>query len=482
MAIDPDIAYRAVQSKDARFDGVFFVAVRTTKIYCRPSCAARTPFRVNVEFHPSAASAQRAGFRACKRCRPDSTPGSADWNSRSDLAGRAVRLIADGVVDSAGVPGLARRLGYSERQLNRALISEMGAPPLALARAQRAQTARTLLERTAMPVGDVAFAAGFSSIRQFNETILQVYASTPSTLRAARRTGASEPGLIELRLPYREPMSLNRTLDYLRARAVTGVEHYDASSYSRTIALPHGPGRVRLSEGPGHVRANLQLTDHRDLAACVARIRRLLDLDADPQAVDQVLAAQPPLAGLVRRRPGLRSPGAVDSFEIGVRAIVGQQVSLAAARTGLGRLTAEHGTPAFEQSDADEPGCLFPDAQTIAECDPATLPMPRARGRCLVGFAQAVASERLVLDAGSDWAEARAALLGLSGIGPWTAGYILMRALGHPDVFLSSDLGVSKALSRLAPGLDPAALAPWRSYLSHHLWASLDAEPAAAAD
>jgi AraC family transcriptional regulator of adaptative response / DNA-3-methyladenine glycosylase II len=482
MAIDADIAYKALQSRDARFDGVFFVAVRTTKIYCRPSCSARTPLRPNVEFHPSAAAAQRAGFRACKRCRPDSTPGSADWNARSDLAGRAVRLIADGVVDRSGVPGLARRLGYSERQLTRTLISEMGAPPLSLARAQRAQTARTLLERTAMPMADVAFAAGFSSVRQFNETIAQVYASTPTGLRTARREGTSEPGTIELRLPYRAPMTLSRTLDYLRTRAVSGVESFDSTSYQRTIALPHGPGLVRISEGPSHVRAQLQLADHRDLAACVARLRRLLDLDADPLAVDEVLAAEPAFSDLVRRRPGLRSPGAVDAFEIGVRAIVGQQVSLAAARTGLARLTERHGVAVFgEHRPETEPQWLFPTAAAIAGCDPATLPMPRARGRAVVGFAQAMASGDLVLDAGSDWAAARAALLALDGIGPWTAGYIAMRALGDPDVFLDSDLGIRKGLDRLpsaARGVGAthaaiAAAAPWRSYLSHQLWASL---------
>jgi len=477
MPIDEDAAYRAVRSRDARFDGMFYTGVRTTGIYCRPSCSARTPHRRNVGFYPSSAAAQRAGFRACKMCRPDATPGSADWNSRADLAGRAVRLIADGVVDRDGVAGLARELGYSERQLNRTLVAALGAPPLALARAQRAQTARILLESTDLAASEVAFAAGFASIRQFNDTIREVFASTPSGLRAARSRPGGEPGTIDLRLAYRSPMDLTASLRFLAGRAVSGLESYDGTTFSRALRLPHGAALVSLAPAAGYVAARLRLADHRDLAAAVARVRRLLDLDADPQAVDEVLAGQPALTGLVARRPGLRSPGAVDGFEMAVRAVVGQQVSVAGACTLLGRLVAAHGRPAFE---GNPDWWLFPEPEAIAALDPATLPMPRARGRSLVALAAAMASRALVLGPGSDRAETRAALLRLPGIGPWTADYLLMRALGDPDVYLGSDLGIRQALARLADGstLDPGATAPWRSYLTHHLWATLgDRQP-----
>ncbi|MFL6164064.1 MAG: AlkA N-terminal domain-containing protein [Jatrophihabitantaceae bacterium] len=469
MSIDTDAAYRAVQSRDARFDGTFYTGVRTTGIYCRPSCSARTPHRRNVDFYPSAAAAQRAGFRACKMCRPDATPGSPDWNARADLAGRAVRLIADGVIDREGVPGLARRLGYSERQLTRTLVSEMGAPPLALARAQRAHTARILLENTELPASDVAFAAGFASIRQFNDTVLQVYGCTPTALRQRPGGRSGEPGTIELRLAYRRPMDLARTLNFLAQRAIPGVEEYDGTTYQRSLRLPHGAGLVALTPAAGHVRAALRLADHRDLAAAVARVRRLLDLDSDPQAVDEVLAGQPALADLVRQRPGLRSPGAVDGFEMAVRAIVGQQISVAGARTLLGRLASRYGRPAF---GSGPDGLLFPGPETMAGLAPAELPMPAARGRTLVTLATAVAAGELELDAGADRAATRQQLLAIPGIGAWTADYLLMRAAGDPDVYLATDLGVRHAMARLSQPLAPAAAAPWRSYLTHHLWAS----------
>ncbi|HEY2042832.1 MAG TPA: AlkA N-terminal domain-containing protein [Jatrophihabitans sp.] len=472
MTIDFDAAYRALQSRDSRFDGMFFVGVSSTGIYCRPSCSARTPLRRNVGFYPSSAAAQRAGFRACKRCRPDSTPGSADWNSRADLAGRAVRLIADGVIDRSGVGGLAQQLGYSERQLTRTLVSEMGAPPLALARAQRAQTARILLESTTMMATDVAFAAGFASVRQFNDTIREVFDTTPTGLRKRTAGSSGEAGTIELRLAYRPPMTLQNTFEFLAARAIPGVESFDGTSYSRVMPLPHGPGLATVSPADGFVRARLTLTDHRDLAAAVARLRRLLDLDADPVAVDTVLTKQPALRALVHRRPGLRSPGTVDSFEMSVRAIVGQQVSVAGARTVLGRLTETYGQAVF----AGQGGWrLFPTATAIAQIDPATLPMPRSRGRTIVALAEAMARGELQMDAGSDRATVRGALLAMPGIGPWTADYLLMRAVGDPDVYLGSDLGIKHALAALAHGseLDPSAAAPWRSYLTHHIWASL---------
>jgi AraC family transcriptional regulator of adaptative response / DNA-3-methyladenine glycosylase II len=472
---DPDTCYRAVQSRDPRFDGWFFTAVRTTGIYCRPSCPAITPQRRNVTFHPSAAAAQRAGYRACKRCRPDASPGSPEWNVRGDLAGRALRLIGDGVIDRDGVPGLARRLGYSERQVHRTLMAEVGAGPIALARAQRAQTARVLLETTDLPVTDVAFAAGFSSVRQFNDTVRDVFATTPSGLRAKRQRGPlSEAGVVSLRLPYREPIQLGAVLDFLGAHAVPGLEDYADGVFTRAVRAPSGPALVSLSAGDSVVQCRVRLHDTRDLVAVVARVRRLLDLDADPVAVDAVLGDDRVLAPLVRKRPGLRSPGTVDGFETAVRTIVGQQISVSGARSVLGRIVAEHGAPAFE----GEPWLLFPAADDLAATGPETLPMPRARGRSVVAVAEAFANRTVELDPGADRDEVRVALLALPGVGPWTADYLLMRAAAHPDVLLASDLVVRRAANDL--GVDLAdgrpSWSPWRSYATYHLWAHLYAD------
>jgi AraC family transcriptional regulator of adaptative response / DNA-3-methyladenine glycosylase II len=469
MLPDADTCYRAVAGRDPRFDGWFFTAVRTTGIYCRPSCPAITPRRGNVTFHPSAAAAQRAGYRACKRCRPDACPGSPEWDVRGDLAGRALRLIGDGVIDREGVAGLARRLGYSERQLNRTLLAEVGAGPIALARAQRAQAARVLLETTDLAAADVAFAAGFASVRQFNDTVHAVFATTPTGLRAARRTStAPEPGTITLRLPYRAPMDLGATVAYLGARAIPGVETAAADSFTRVLQAAGGPARVTVSAGAGAVTCRATLTDHRDLTAVVARVRRLLDLDADPVAVDAQLGGDPALAPLVGKQPGLRVPGAVDGFEIAVRAVVGQQISVRGARTLLGRIAAEHGAAAFD-------GTLFPTADRFAALEPDTLPMPRARARTLLALAGACATGELTLDPGAERERERAALLALPGIGPWTADYVVMRALGHPDVLLAGDLGIRHAAADL--GIDLAGgrpdWAPWRSYATVRLWSAL---------
>ncbi len=505
--MDDEQRYLAAASKDARFDGVFFTAVRTTGIYCRPSCPAMTPKQSNVTFYPTAAAAQQAGYRACKRCRPDASPGSPEWNVRSDVAGRAMRLIADGIVDRDGVPGLAARLGYSPRQVGRVLAAEVGAGPLALARAQRARTARILVETTTLPMGDIAFAAGFTSIRQFNATMLEVYDTPPSMLRerAARRRGggramsgeAGPAGALSLRLPFRPPIDLARVFCYLAARAVPGVEAVTATEYSRTISLPNGPGvaRLRIAGGQNWVDCSLALADLRDVTAAVQRCRRLLDLDADPLAISGYLASDPVIGPLALACPGRRSVGAVDGDEIAVRAVLGQQVSVAAARRLAGRLTALHGAP-LPHSEPEagvgggteaeaEAGPLthaFPDVATIAGLDPETLPMPRSRARALVGLADALASGAVCLHPGADREEATARLLALPGIGPWTAGYIRMRALSDPDAFPPGDAGVLRALRLLGHRADPGSDAgaaqswrPWRSYAVHHLWATLEA-------
>ncbi|KRE94743.1 AraC family transcriptional regulator [Nocardioides sp. Soil774] len=482
--LDTEACYRAVQSRDRRFDGVFYTAVRTTGIYCRPSCPARTPAVANVTFHPTAASAHAAGYRACKRCLPDATPGSPEWDVAADVAGRAMRLIADGLVDREGVDGLARRVGYTPRHLGRLLTRELGAAPLALARARRAQTARVLIETTDLPVTDVAFAAGFASVRQFNDTVREVYAASPSQLRERRGSAhaARTPGALTMRLAVRTPFAGTRLLDFLAYHLVPGVEVAAPGTYARTLDLPHGPGTVRLrltdlpaGTGTGFVAADFWLHDLRDTAAASERVRRLLDADCDPGAVDAHLGADPALGALVRATPGLRVPGQVDGDETAVRTVIGQQVSVTGARTVGGRIVAAHGRPV----SSPVPGLthLFPDAATLAGVDPETLPMPRTRGRALVGLASALADGTVVLDRGPDRDDVRRSLLALPGIGPWTADYVAMRALGHPDVFLPTDLAVRRLLAGMAGAdgtvPDPEAWRPWRSYALMHLWNTL---------
>jgi AraC family transcriptional regulator of adaptative response / DNA-3-methyladenine glycosylase II len=482
--VDDEQRYQVLSSKDARFDGVFFTAVATTGVYCRPSCPAILPKRWNVRFFATAAAAQEAGFRACKRCRPDASPGSPEWNVRADVTARAMRLIADGVVDREGVGGLASRLGYEQRQVRRLLTAELGAGPLALARAQRAQTARILVETTSLPMGDIAFAAGFASIRQFNATMLEVFDTPPARLRerAASRAVSAPPGVLRLRLPYRPPFDSDGLLRFLADRAIAGVEECTDDTYRRTITLPNGTGILSLRHAPpasgarngsGYVQCDLELDDLRDVTAAVQRCRRLLDLDADPEAVSAHLAEDPLLGPLAVACPGRRSPGHVDGDELAIRAVLGQQVSVAAARKLGARLAAEYGKPLSAPS-----GTLthcFPDAATIAAADPATLPMPRARAEALTGLAAALASGQICLHPGVDRDETTARLLALPGIGPWTACYIRMRALSDPDAFLPTDGGVVRALKRLGGGVASAdAWRPWRSYAVHHLWATLE--------
>lgn len=478
--LDEEACYRAVQGRDARFDGVFYIGVTSTGIYCRPSCPAMTPKRQNVRFYRTAAEAQTAGFRACRRCRPDATPGSAEWNIRADVVGRAMRLIADGVVDRDGVAGLAGRLGYSERQVHRTLVEEVGAGPLRLARSQRAHTARTLLETTELPVTEIAFAAGFASIRQFNDTIREVYALTPSELRgkARRRGRAATAGTVELRLAYRRPADFRGVLDFLAVRAVPGIEEVDGDTYRRGLALPHGTGVAELTPRDGWVQATLRLADPRDLTAAVARCRRVFDLDADPQAVDDLLGADPVLGPLVAARPGLRVPGTVDGDELAVRGVLGQQVSVAAARTVAGRLVAEHGKPLDAPVGAVTHA--FPAAAVLASADPSAFPMPRSRQRTLHELTARLADGSLCLDPGVDRDEAERRLLDVPGIGPWTARYVRMRGLADPDVFLPTDLGVQHAMAGLGLPSEPRAVAelaedwrPWRSYALLHVWSTL---------
>jgi AraC family transcriptional regulator of adaptative response / DNA-3-methyladenine glycosylase II len=480
MHTDTARCVRAVRSKDARFDGWFFTAVSTTGIYCRPSCPAVSPRPENMTFYPSAAACQQAGYRACKRCRPDTTPGSPEWNQRADAVARAMRLIADGVVDREGVPGLAARLGYSTRQIERQLLAELGAGPLALARAQRAQTARLLIETTALPMADLAFAAGFSSIRTFNDTVREVFALSPTELRARRpRQTVTAPGALSLRLPFRAPLHPDNLFGHLAATAVPGVEEWRDGAYRRTLRLPYGHGVVALTPRPDHIACRLTLSDLRDLPVAISRCRRMLDLDADPVAVDGQLRTDPLLAPLVDKAPGRRVPRTVDEAEFALRAVLGQQVSTAAARTHAARLVTAHGEPVEDP----EGGLthLFPAPRALAALDPDALAMPRTRRTTFTTLVRELAEGRLQLGVDSDWAETRARLLALPGLGPWTADVIAMRALGDPDAFPVTDLGVRRAARDLGLPATPAALTaraaawrPWRAYAVQYLWATDD--------
>ncbi|WP_393062130.1 DNA-3-methyladenine glycosylase 2 family protein [Streptomyces sp. LN549] len=442
--MDEETRYEAVSSRDARFDGEFFFAVETTGIYCRPSCPAVTPKRKNVRFYPTAAAAQGNGFRACRRCRPDAVPGSADWNVRADVVGRAMRMIGDGVVDREGVPGLAHRLGYSSRQVQRQLNAELGAGPVALARAQRAHTARVLLQTTGLPVTEIAFAAGFASVRQFNDTVRQIYARTPSELRTEAGTGlgtavreARTTG-IPLRLAHRGPYAAREVFDLLAAETVARIEEVSgetgARTYRRTLRLPHGTGIAAVDErsAGNWLDARIHLTDLRDLTTAVQRLRRLFDLDADPYAVDELLGADPLLAAGVAARPGVRSPGTSDPEEFAVRALLGPAAA--------GELVETYG----KVLDVPCGGLthVFPEPGVLAGA---------VSGPALRALTTALADGGVRLDAGADRDKAEQALLRLPGIGQDTAKLIRMRSLGDPDV---DPYGT--------PGSD--RWRPWRSY------------------
>ena len=480
--------YRAIDARDTRFDGQFYTAVRTTGIYCRPSCPARTPKAANVTFYETSAAAHDAGYRACKRCLPEAVPGTPAWNVRQDVAGRAMRLINDGVINRDGVEGLAARLGYSSRQLNRILSQELGAGPLSLARAGRAQTARTLLVSTSMKLADIAFAAGFSSVRQFNETMADVFDMTPSALRLTGRHAKAAGGTtaLTLSLPYRQPFD-PEIFSFLAVRALPGIETGSPTSYARTLRLPHGDARFTVEYDAGTRGRPLTLTigavDLRDLPALLSRVRRLFDLDADPEAIDGTLATDPVLAAAVAAIPGMRMPGALDPQELLVRAMVGQQITVAAARTALTQLSAAGSPSSVPGEGLDR---MFPTPAQVAG-SAHLLRGPRRRIEALCSAANAMAQGELDFGYGDDLAGLTAKLLPLPGVGPWTVGYVAMRVLGAPDIFLGNDAAVRNGIRALTgggsvPGRPDTVfqyqgagnafqgVSPWRSYATMHLW------------
>lgn len=475
--MDFEQRYRAVATRDARFDGAFVLAVRTTGIYCRPSCPARTPKPTNVEFFPTNAAAHLAGYRACKRCLPEAVPGSPEWNLRSDTAARAMRLIADGVVEREGVPGLAARLGYTTRHLNRLLSAELGAGPLALARAHRAQTARELLVSTELPVAEIAYASGFGSIRQFNDTIAEVFDRTPAQLRmGGHHRHSPGPATLQLSLPVREPFDAAGIFAWLAARAVPGVETAGPDSYGRTLALPSGPASFDVRAEPGRLRLTARLSRLEDVTPLLYRVRRLFDADADPVGIDAAMSDVPELRAAVAATPGIRLPGAVDPHEMLFRALIGQQISVAAARTQLTRLTEALGDRLPEPDEAGRTR-LFPNPVAIAEAGRTVLVGPRQRIENIVAIADRLASGELDLGVADDPDEQRRRLMSQPGIGEWTADYLAMRVLGNPDILPVGDVALRTGATRLGLPDRPAALrewgrsvSPWRSYASLHLW------------
>ncbi|GLW05439.1 DNA-3-methyladenine glycosylase [Microtetraspora sp. NBRC 13810] len=468
--LDFSACYRALAARDARFDGRFYTAVTSTRIYCRPICPARTPEARNVRFYRHAATAEAAGFRPCKRCRPEISPGDPGWDVRGDLVSRALRLIDEGVADDAGVAGLANRLHITQRHLHRLFTAHLGASPLAVARTKRLLLAKQLLTETSLPVTDVAFAAGFGSVRQFNATMKETYGFAPGELRATagprrRGTGVAEdtgsvPGgpVLTLRLNYRPPFDGGPLLRFLATRAIPGLESADATRYARTVP----GGTITLTPVDGHVRLEVAVADTRHLARIVARCRRLLDLDADPAAISETLG-ESALRPLLLARPGLRVPGAWDGFELAVRAVVGRGLAPATARGILGRL-----------AGAGRPGPHpFPTPESLAGADLDGAGIPPGRAASLKAIARAIIDGDIDLDGAQDPATTTRELLRMPGIGPWTAGYIAMRALRDPDAWPDGDIALRRIMSCLAISEHHIPRwRPWRAYAALHLWST----------
>lgn len=471
---DAELAYRAVSARDPRFDGRLFVGVLSTGIYCRPSCPSRTPLPENCVFHRSAAACVSAGFRACRRCRPDAQPGSRDWDLDADLAGRALRLLEQGVVDDEGVEGLATRLAVSPRHLHRILVAQLGAPPAELARTRRAQLARMLIDETDLPLAQVAFAAGFRSVRQFNDVMRAHVGAPPSSLRrnghGRNGQGRTLDGALELRLRHRAPFDAEAWLAHVAARAVPGLEEVEGRVVRRVLPGRTGPVLAELDLTDGVV-ARLVLPGMAELSRAVGRLRHWADLDADPARVDEVLGQDPLLAPLVAARPGLRVPGTVDAAELALRTVLGQQVSVAGARTLTARLVAALGRPTPWGLHA------FPTPAAVAGAGVAglrALGLTGARATALAGLAAAL-DGGLDLDPGADRERSRAALTALPGIGPWTVDYVALRALGDPDAFPAHDLVLRQVLGGVTPAearRRAERWRPWRGYAAQHLWTS----------
>lgn len=453
--VDADVCYRAVQARDARFDGLFFTAVRSTRIFCRPVCPARTPHRRNVEFFANAAAAQAAGYRPCLRCRPEVSPDAPIWSGTSATVHRALRLIDEGALDQGPTAQLAERLGVTDRHLRRLFIEQLGVPPIAVAESRRTLFAKKLITETTLPFVDIAFTSGFASLRRFNETIRKVYGRNPTQIRRATAAGAASPGAIELKLHYRPPYDWDALLAFIAPRAISGLEEVSADRYQRAgIIVRHHPSNncVAVSINPASAKSIRNITQ---------RVRFLFDLRANTREIAAHLARSPMLKPLVRKHPGLRLPGCWDPFELSVRAILGQQITVRGASTLAGRLAAQFGE-------------LRP--EVLADADLGSIGLTKPRAESIRALSRAVLERAIRFDAGVSGQAFIEQLCAIPGIGPWTANYIAMRALGDPDAFPASDQSLLRAAGLTSPRrLEEVAEAwrPWRSYAALQLWTSL---------
>jgi AraC family transcriptional regulator, regulatory protein of adaptative response / DNA-3-methyladenine glycosylase II len=482
MDMDFEACRRAFATRDPRFDGRVFCGVKTTGIYCRPICPARTPKPENVVFFPSAAAAQEAGFRPCLRCRPEASPDLGAWRGASNTVSRGLALIEAGALDAGDVDALAARLGMGERQLRRLFRQHLGASPIAVAQTRRVLLAKQLIQETRLPMGEVALASGFGSVRRFNETFQQLFGRPPGELRRSRKADVLASAGVTVRLPYRPPYDWDAMIAYLEARAIPGVEHVEPGRYARTLMIDGASGVVSVTPGDGdHLLAEIHFPKLAALPAVIARVRRVFDLAADPAMIGAHLAQDTDLARHIAARPGLRAPGAWDGFELAVRAILGQQITVTAARGLAVKLVAAYGAV------IDDPAAAglgltraFPTPAQLVGRDIAALGMPRTRGAALESLARAVVDDPTIFTPRADLETAIAALTALPGVGPWTAQYIALRELREPDAFPQSDIGLLRAMTDAEGNRPtPAELAaraeawrPWRAYAAQHLWAA----------
>ena len=476
------VCERARTSRDPRFDGLFFTAVSSTGIYCRPVCPAPAPKPANVRYFPSAAAAEAAGFRPCLRCRPELSPADGAWRRGDEVVARALKLIDQGVLADQPLAALAERVNIGERHLRRLFVERLGAPPVGVQGTRRLLFAKQLLTETALPVTQVALAAGFRSVRRFNASFLKAYGMAPRDLR--KRTTVADGETLVLRLGYRPPYDFAATLDFLRGRSLPGVEVVDATGYARAFGSPDAPAWLRVTRWPGArnershaLRLELHGGQPAMLLHTVSRLRRMFDLDADPRAIAATLRGDERLAPLLRRRPGLRIPGGWDGFEIAVRAVIGQQVSVAAARTMTGRVAERHGAALPAEFQAHGFGHLFPTPEALVDADLARIGLTRARADTVREVAGAVLDGRVDFRPEATLEEFTGRWTALRGIGPWTAHYIALRALGHPDAFPAGDLVLQRTLPGGTGRLTETALRnhadawrPWRGYAAIHLW------------
>lgn len=477
MELNEEQCYRAMCGRDARFDGRFFIGVKTTGIYCRPICPSRTPKRVNVDFLPSAAAAEEAGFRACRRCRPETAPGTPAWNGTSSTVSRALRLIEEGMLDHESVESMAQRLGMGARQLRRLFRQHLGTTPRMVARTRRAHLARGLLDTTALPMSQIAHASGFGSIRRFNEVMLASFGCAPSSIR---RSQCSDADMIRLRIPVRPPLGWEPLLRFLRDRAIPGVEQVDGTSYRRTVRIGDAVGTMKV-EYSGGSSLELTVSDslRTEVTSVVAGVRRLFDIDADAGQITKVLRADSQLAPHLGDLKVVRVAGAFNPFEVVVRAVLGQQISVKGATTLAGRVVAKYGEP-LERPDGTELTHTFPSAARLANARIESVGLPKKRGETIRALSRAVASGELDLIVGSSLTETLETLMEIPGIGPWTANYLAMRVFREPDAFPAGDLVLRKILSSNGEPLRAKALEsaseqwrPWRAYVTLALWQSV---------